>query len=230
MTTRRAVELALPPSDWQLRELPARVVVFLHAVSSHAPLRATLKAGGYGPEDHAEGLRLLAVACPYRETGLDPADDEVPRAAAAELEGWARRHLKRLRVALERLHPEAALLVHEGPAPDGAEAVLAVATLLERARKLEQAQPKARALMTLAQRGFDRAERMRLLALVRDAQRAVVPRSGGASVVEAEPRVAPELVALYRWYADWAETARALVARKDWRIRMGLATRGRDPG
>ena len=90
MTKRRAAELAPPPSEWALRELPARVVVFLRAAGTHPPLRAALEAGGYGPSDHAEGLRLLAAACPYRDGGLNPADDTAARHAVTELERWAK--------------------------------------------------------------------------------------------------------------------------------------------
>lgn len=39
--------------------------------------------------------------------------------------------------------------------------------------------------------------------------------------------VSPEMLALYRWYADWAVTARAVVRRKDWLERMGVYRRRR---
>jgi hypothetical protein len=238
MTKRRAAELAPPPSEWALRELPARVVVFLRAAGTHPPLRAVLEAGGYGPSEHAEGVRLLAATCPYRDGGLDPADDAEARDAVAELERWAKRHLGRLRAALERLHPDVRI-VPDANGLDGANAVLAVATLLGRVRELERAnevdaQPNRAVIETLTRRGFDGTTRQRLGELVEVAQRADAP-SGvsalGASAlgVETETDDAPdaEIVALHAWFEDWAATARALVERKDWLIRLGLRERPR---
>ncbi|HEX6272785.1 MAG TPA: hypothetical protein VFZ53_07095, partial [Polyangiaceae bacterium] len=215
-------------------ELPARVVVFLRAAGMHPPLRAALEAGGYGPSDHAEGVRLLAAACPYRDGGLDPADDAEAREAVAELERWAKRHLARLRAALERLHPDVRI-VPEANGLDGANAVLAVATLLGRVRELERAnerdarKPSGAVLETLTRRGFDAAMRARLGELVEVAQRADAPNGVSAGGVETETDDAPdaEIVALHAWFEDWASTARALVERKDWLIRLGLRERPR---
>ncbi len=36
-----------------------------------------------------------------------------------------------------------------------------------------------------------------------------------------------ELTALYRWYSDWSATARAVIARRDYLMAMGLAERAR---
>jgi hypothetical protein len=233
MPKRRAVELTQLPSEWALRELPARVVVFLRAAGTHPPLRAVLEAGGYGPSEHAEGVRLLAAACPYRDGGLDPADDAEARDAVAELERWAKRHLGRLRAALERLHPDVRI-VPEANGLDGANAVLAVATLLGRVRELDAREPNGAVMETLTRRGLDGATRERLGALVEVAQRADapsdVPASGASALgVETEPSAAPdaEMVALHAWFEDWAATARALVERKDWLIRLGLRERPR---
>src|SRR5262245_43364798 len=216
-----------PPGEWALRELPARVVIFLRAAGTHPPLRAALEAGGYGPSDHTEGLRLLAAACPYRLGGLDPADDAAAREALDELERWAKRHLVRLRAALERLHPEATLVVPEATGLDGAEAVLAVATLLGRVRELEGREPNGAVLGTLTRRGLDGALRRRLGELVEAAKRVERPRE--VPRIDTETNDAPdaELVEVHRWYDDWAGTARALVERKDWLSRLGLRERRR---
>lgn len=227
MTERRALEPTPPPSEWALRELPARVVMFLRAAGTHPPLRAALEAGGYGPSDHAEGLRLLVAACPYRNGGLDPADDTAARDAVNELERWTKRHLARLRAALERLHPEAARLVPEAGGLDGGEAVLAVATLLGRVGELETREPNGAVLATLAQRGFDDALRRRLGALVEVAQRVERPRVVPRIDTEKDDAPDAEMVSLHRWYDDWAATARALIERRDWLIRLGLSERRR---
>ncbi len=225
MVTRRAVALAQPPSEWALRELPARVAIFLRAVGTHPPLRVALKAGGYGPSDHAEGLRLLAAACPYLDDGFDPTADRTARSAAAELEAWAKKHLMRLRTAMERLHPDFVVLFPDR-LPEGAEVILVVDTLLERSAELETEPNGAHVLDTLRQRGFDEELRRHLAELVRDAKHAEPP---SPSRERTEDATLPDaaLVALHRWYDDWAGTARAIVDRRDWLIRMGLADRRR---
>lgn len=226
MTTKRAAALAQPPSEWALRELPARVAIFLRAVGSIPPLRVALKAGGYGPSDHAEGLRLLAAACRYVDDGFDPSADEAARNAAAELDAWTRKHLLRLRTAMERLHRDAAALFPDR-LPEGAAVILVAGKLLEQLAKLETEADGARVLETLKRRGLDAAERRRLALLVRDAQHAEPPPVASRAGTEAAEATGAELVTLYRWYDDWAGTARAIVGRKDWLIRLGLLDRRR---
>jgi hypothetical protein len=226
LTIKRAAALAQSPSEWALRELPARVVVFLHAVGTHSPLRVALKAGGYGPADHAEGLSLLSAACPYVEDAFDPTADQRARKAAAELEGWSRRNLMRLRTAVERLHPEVVALFPER-APAGAEVILVVETLLARLERLATEPEGAGVLETLARRGLDAELRRRLAVLLRDAKHAEPPHVAWRDGTEGTDAPDAALVALYRWYDDWTGTARAMVGRKDWLIRMGLLDRRR---
>jgi hypothetical protein len=150
---------------------------------------------------------------------------------------------------MERLHPAMAHVVPEANGLDGAEAVLAVATLLGRVRELEGngvgtetngdvretdsagREANGAVLETLTRRGFDAALRRRLGELVEDAQRVERPRDVPMLTlgVETADADAPDagLVALHAWYEDWAATARALVERKDWLIRLGLRERPR---
>jgi hypothetical protein len=193
-------------------------------VGTHAPIRAALQAGGYGPADHEEGLRLLVAACPYGTTGLDPADDAPARQAVAELDHWTKGHLPRLRAALEHLHPEALGMLAELECTEPAGAVLSVATLLKRLDALESEQGSSSVLDTLARRGVDLRERQRLLTLVQTAQHARgTPRGPSNS-----PTLTDEpLLALHHWFADWSSTARTFVTRRDWLIRLGLSRRRR---
>jgi hypothetical protein len=226
LIARRAVALAQPPSEWALRELPARVAIFLRAVGTHPPLRVALKAGGYGASDHAEGLRLFAAACPYLDDAFDPTADRTARDAAAELEAWAKKHLMRLRTAMERLHPDVVALFPDR-LPEGAHVLLVVSTLLERLAQLETEPNGAHVLDTLRRRGFDDELRRHLAELVRNAKHAEPPPSPSRERTEDATVPDPALVALHRWYDDWAGTARAIVGRRDWLIRMGLADRRR---
>lgn len=236
MNAKSAVELASKPSEWALRELPARAATFLHVLGGHAPMRAAMQSAGYGPGDHDEGLCLLLSACSYGSTGLDPSEDEPAREAAAALEHWARTHVGRLRAAVERLHPEALWLFASFDAGTSSSALLGVARLLEQLQALEADASNAAVLETLARRGFDPRERERLESLVRTAQRAGEPSSPaepGSPTVHDSPRgecaasTDEAILALYQWLSDWSTTARAVVRRRDWLIRLGVSRRRR---
>jgi hypothetical protein len=211
-------------------------VTFLHAAATDAGIRSALEAGGYAPKDHEEGLALLLAVCAIRAGGLDPADDEPARRAAAELAGWTRTHLPRLRAALERLHPEALALfagLDERQDEIDGRAVLVMATLLERLRALEAKGGACEVMETLARRGVDGAERRRLGDLVVAAQRAEAPSVGAVRLRSGcgdAMRAGAEIVALHRWLYDWSTTARAFVGRKDWLMRLGVMRRRRREG
>lgn len=253
MARPRALVKAEAPSEWALRDLPARVATFLYVLGNAPEICARMRGGGYSQRDHAEGTALLAAACAYRAGNFDASADDAARASAAELTAWARAHLARLRAALLRLHPEHAALFAGLDTSDEAHAVLSVATCLERVGALERAlgsegtagvddtasagrtvsagrkpgnaerESGAVVLVTLEQRKFGAAERARLRALVERAQRAELaldehaPSSDGAQ---------DELRRLLRWYEDWALTARAVMGRRDWLVRLGLVRKG----
>ena len=124
----------------------------------------------------------------------------------------------------------------EAPEGDGA-MVLALSTLLCRLDEIERrdlpdaprtdgtttSSDGAAVLETLTRRGLDQRERERLGACVDAAKAASAPRGEGPAH---DPRE-NELVALYRWHADWAATARTVIARKDLLVLMRLAGRRR---
>jgi len=208
------------PSSRTLAELPARVVVFLSAVGSHAAIRALLAEGGYGRDDHEEGWALLGKACAYGSSGADPLEELPARQAMAEIAGWVSTHFPRLRAALERLHPEALTLFAGVEAPsDAPSALLALALMLQRLGALDAA--GSTVLETFARRGVDARELRRLAELVETARAAPIPSSTGPV---RDPREA-ELTELWRWWSDWSATARVLVGRKDWLSALGLYAR-----
>jgi hypothetical protein len=206
------------PCRQVLVELPARVVLFLCAMGTHSGVRAAMQRGGYAQSDDREGWALLQAACEYRGDGPDPADDLPVRAAAIEAERWVARHFARLFNAVARLHPDALALFGGVEPPVHAKPVVVLATLLER---VEQAPPAV--VQTLSRRGLDVAERKRLREVLQQAQS--TPATGHDRPVRV--RRDEELLALYRWYADWATTARGVIDRKDWLITMGVAGRRR---
>jgi len=108
-------------------------------------------------------------------------------------------------------------------------------------------------LATLAARGFGAREREWLRERVETARRVVVPGgAAGECAGETDPTLGAEgsapaagsvsalgadvdaerdevmrsFLALRRWYADWSLTAKAIVVRRDWLVRMGGGRRG----
>lgn len=227
MNAKCAVELPSKPSEWAVRELPARAATFLRGVGSHAAIRAALRSAGYGPRDHEEGLSLLCSACLYGTGGLDPAEDQPAREAAAAVERWAQTHVGRLHAALERLYPEALWIFASFDASTSGDTLLGVAQLLERLRTLEKEPEQASVLETLARRGFDSQERSRLEGLLARARRAAEPSGAEHLALPGEDAQDEAMLALQRWLNDWSTTARAVLRRKDWLIRLGVTRRRR---
>ncbi len=228
MATRRTGERSEQPSEWALRELPARAATFLHVVGTNSAIRAALRAGGYGPADHQEGLQLLTAACALQAGGLDPATDLAPRQASQELETWSSTHVPRLNTTLRHRHP------HEPNPFDGLDfarpggAALAVGQLLERLTQMAADDECDAVLKTLARRGLDAEERTRLTQWVHVAREAAEPATLESDAEAQSPEQQAEL-ALYRWYDDWTTTAKALITRRDWLTWLGLRRRkGRD--
>jgi hypothetical protein len=210
------------PSRSTLQRLPGRVLVFLQAIGTHPSVRAAMATGGFGPEDHAEGAELLAAVYAYGSCSTDGRDaDALARQAQDEVREWVRTHFPRLRAAVERLHPHVPSPFGGIESPEPHQAVLALATLLER---LDGAQSSPDVIATLARRGLGAEQRERLARSVATAQAARVEQIDAA---EPEPRHG-ELVALHRWYTDWVTTARAVVGCKRLLIILGLASPRRE--
>jgi hypothetical protein len=218
--TQRSDSILRIPSRQVLGPLPERVVVFLRGVGSHNHARAAMARGGYTQAHHREGVRLLTAVLTYGAGGLDPIEDENVRAAHAEIVAWVRTNFSRLRAAVERMHGERGSVFSNIEAPDPAEAVVALATLLRRVSELEQGSAVRE---TLVDRGLDPRECARLAELVARGQ-TLTATPGRGSVPDSSEE---DLIALYRWHADWANTARSLIRRKDILAVLGLRRRGK---
>lgn len=230
------------PSRQVLDDTPRRVLKFLSGLSTNDTIRALLEARGYSNDDHQEGWRLLLAVTGYKRN--DAADAFVPtinkvvRDAITELDAWDEPNFRVIRAALERRHPDQATFVfaNDLSAAQGAAAVLSVATLLDRLDALDQSDERKKtrkadhaALETLSKRGITAAERKRLRALVdvvRNAERSSAPAAVVSPRSEAAaPPTDDQRLALYEWFREWAEIARATVRRKDYLILLGLAKR-----
>jgi hypothetical protein len=215
-----------------LEETPEKALRFLRAMAIKAEIRIAMFAYGYTEQEQAHGWQLLLDANGYTPTELPFSNDRVARAAIAEVDSWDESGFRRMQAALGRLHPEQAAFVFEGVSPgQGANAVVSVATVLERLDALESSPDREAshdadraALETLARRGIDKTERERLARLVVAAQGAGVPSAAEAQSQSAEQRT-QALEALRAWYHDWSETARAVIRRRDYLVMLGLVKR-----
>lgn len=205
------------PSDSTLAALPARVLRFLFALATRAPIRAQMRAAGFHFEDHAEGLNLVHAVYECRDTSDRCSGQLRSEVATTELHQWVTTHFRRFRRAMERLHPEAAVLFTETDSRYPMQSVLAMHHLIEELRTGDDFRNPA-LLATLEQRGLDSIELDRLACLVTDAQ----SMEGETSGKQDDDKRDAELVALYAWYRDWSETARRVVTRKDYRTMLGL--------
>lgn len=207
--------------------------MFLRAVGTAAPIRAALAKAGYTEEEHALGWSLLHKVSGYSAKMPKAVEDTSARDAMAELDALDEGLFRRVRAALRRLHPDQEAYVFSddlGPA-QGAGSVISVAALVDRLdglqsapdRKATRKQDQA-ALATLAARGITPEERKRLRALVETAQRAVEVGGEEAGSNDSGERE-KDLMALRAWYLDWSDTARSVISRRDYLIRMGLAQR-----
>jgi hypothetical protein len=211
-----------------LQNTPGQALAFLRGVAVKSEIRQALEAAGYTSAEHALGWKLVLEVSGYNTPITSPSDDARVRSAIAELDGWDEGGFRRIRVALERLHPEQAKVVFEGLEPSsGAEAVVGVSRLLDRLNALEASANEAdrAAIATLAGRGIGKDERARLLELVHVAQ---VGTSGDPLPVSpGEQQRAETLAALHAWYVDWSETARTVIRRRDFLVMLGVAKRRR---
>lgn len=226
-------------SDEVLEETPARASKLLNAIGAVPEIRTLMAQGGMTDAEIAEGGKLL-LACwghlptPEREQDTEAAKKQ--RAATAELDQWDEPNFARYGATLRRHYPSAGEYVfHELSASTGSEAVAGVATLLKRVKALEEGSDPARkdskkkdkeAVELLGDRGLSPKERARLSSLV---EVALGPTSTLAPEPEHDKKRKADrrnaLVALKDWYEEWATTARSLIKKRAYLIRMGLANR-----
>jgi len=157
-----------------------------------------MAGAGYGEAEQAEGWRLLLGATGYAAQKLDVDADTEARQAITEIDNWDESGYRRIHAALERLHPAQDAFVFTGlEASTGPSAVLGVAKLLDRLDQLAKGTDADRAaIATLEKRGINTQMRAHLRT--------------------------SNLVALYHWYRDWAESAKRFVTRKDYWAKLGI--------
>ncbi|MBK6693594.1 MAG: hypothetical protein IPG50_15505 [Myxococcales bacterium] len=219
------------PGPQTLNDIPKRAFVFLHALGTQLNVRAIMKSHGYTQDDQLEGWRLLTKTSGPNGGlgGLRVATSE----AIAQLDAWDEIGFRKAYATLARRFPEQAKLVFDGlAASQGPTCVVGIVKFLDRLDILEKGEGRAatadtdkQALEVLAKRGIDSAERARLRALVDAAQAEPELPLGAKTLAEVNAAHTNDLAALYAWYTEWAEIARAVVSRRNERIALGIAKR-----
>lgn len=236
MATKKIVS---PVTQQVLERIPVRATKFIQGIH-FKPIRAMLQKGGFGKKDFEEGIKLLRRALGIiaesddSTTMFEPMSDEIVD-AIKELDAWDESGYRRARAALRRLHPEQAEFVFKGlTASTGMQAALGVMTFLDRLDALENGPERKStrkedraALDTLATRGIDDKERARLRKLTKIVGTSPDLDLDGVDESEADREAERQkaLVELREWFLDWSETARSVVPRRDYLIRLGLANR-----
>lgn len=217
--------------------VPFKVLTFLDAVARSRSIREALTVAGYSQaEDDWAWQRIVSVAGYRIKPGPEGANADAAR-ALVELDNLGGRLLARLAVALRHVAGgEPGAFVLRGVALEGgADAVFAVATVLERIEVLGAGRERdatrrddQAALASLEARGLGAVERSRLAELVARARAAAEPPTFPGEPLDNQRRAA-DLRALRRWYDDWSATARAVLTRRHQLERLGLR-RGRASG
>jgi hypothetical protein len=225
------------PSDTVLDDTPARALKLLGALSTNRAIRAILAKRGYTQADHERGWQLTLKASGYRRPPPVVLDTPASRDAIAAIDAWDEPNFRVARAALSAEFPKQnAFVFQDLAAQTGVAAVASVTTFLDRLDALEAGKDREAtreadlaALAKLATRGIDAAERARLRKLLEialgpsaDTPADAVPEIDPAAE-ENEQREAK--LALWRWYTEWREIARADVKRKDHLIQLGMAER-----
>lgn len=218
----------------QMDRIVERGTKFLSTASQVPAIRILLDRGGYDEAEHKRGWELLLEVLGYKNA-LVPAvtEDLRQRQALAELDAYDGPAFDRGRAALEHRYPDQALYVFNGlTAKSGAEAIGAVRTFLDRVAALREGKDPARAAtrkedadaaaLLAKRRIVDVDEERRLRALIVEA----TSLPDMPTMNEPDSRVRQEpFRKLDVWLRDWRETARVLVTRRDYQIRLGLAER-----
>ncbi|WP_437779169.1 hypothetical protein [Sorangium sp. So ce1097] len=225
-------------SDAVLEATPERATKLLMGIGAVAAVRTLMAGAGMTDDDILEGRTLLfdVLAAPRKTAGApaDTDDARAQRAATGELDQWDEPNYARHGAALRRRFPDVHDYVFKDlSASTGTAAVRGVATFLARLDALENGtdpdraatkQGDKKAVAFLATRGLDKAERKRLKGLVDVALGPTSPLPETPDLPEAARR-REALVKLRGWFDEWATTARAVVKKRGYLIRLGLASR-----
>ncbi len=221
-------------STAQIDAVSERGTKFLGAASQNENIRLLLDRGGYTEEEHQRGWGMLLVLLGYTNPASGaPGASLRQRQAAAELDAYDGPNFDRARAALDHRYPaQAGYVFADLTAKTGVESIGAVSTFVDRVAALRDGTDPARAstreddaaaaALLATRRIIDVDEEKRLRDLISEATSLADMPAPAAPSPSARQQTARALDA---WLRDWRETARVLVTRRDYQIRMGLAVR-----
>lgn len=221
-------------SQRTLTDTPARALEFLMGVASSPGLFNVLAVRGYSADEQSKGWKLL-TDCGTLTFGNADGDGKTPASMAlAELDNVDEQVFRLVRATLENGFGDAAALVlHDISSSQGPAVVFNMSQLLQRLDELDASKKELdkKAMAKLAARGIDKTERQRLATLVEEAKSLPSVKSLDAKKeAEFAERQLENLRHLRAWYGEWSEVARACVERRDYLIRLGLASRRKSEG
>ena len=230
-----------------LRELPARILVFLNALSVYAHLRDALFPRGYTLAVHDHFWKEFLRFAGYLNTATSsaPVASAEVRGSALAVAQWQDSAFRLVRVVLKHDFPEQHAFVLDGLVPiPGLGAVMSVAAPLDRLDALDKDPERKHtrkadhaALAKLADRGITPGARQYMRAQVAGATytpaldpvaqvTTAAPQAPAGKRPTSEER-AEALQAVAALFEEWSEVARLQITNRSDLIRLGLVSRRR---
>ena len=213
----------------QLLDLLQRMIAFLTGVGNDAMIRAALAQRGYSKSEHAAGWSLFHAVSGINAPFPSDSTEAAVRDAIASIDAWDEPTFRTMKPALTRMHPDQAKFVFENLEPQtGLGSVISVETFLDRIDALESSPDRAAtreadlaAIATLESRGITAAVRAEMRAKV------AIAKTGSMPLEVPQDPSQKDVLAMQAWLADWTETAKTYIKRRDQLIRLGLSKRKR---
>ena len=222
---------SVPPdvSRKTLETTVERAMAFLRGIAAEKGIRQQMHKFGYSDAHQQEGWRRLGVAAGFHQPlGAQDDNDVNVRNAINELDSSDEQVFRIATASLSRRFPQHADRLLGGiGAARGVASVLNLEILLDRIDKLEQDasdSQRTAVVALLTERGLSPAERVRLRGLINIAKKSNPVDSSPTAVEERDKQYVANLQSLREWYEEWSEIARALFSRRDYLIRLGMAT------
>ncbi len=224
----------LQPSPRVLEDTFLRAVSLLRATGTNKTIYRILSAHGFTPEEQKRGWGFVLTASNYGKPVTESAIDKRVRNAMVELDSTDERFFTLLKAAWRRDFPDQLEFVLQGELgpSTGASAVVGMATALARIKQLQSSAERKKthkqdqaALAKLATKGITSQELERLASLVEIAQSTPEAMETPSDEAAGNAERANALLELHGWYTEWADTARAVITRRDHLISLGLAKR-----
>ncbi|MFO0605862.1 MAG: hypothetical protein U0324_21945 [Polyangiales bacterium] len=226
--------------DSALNRVVARAFKLLLALARAPRLLGAMRKRGFTADEQARGWALIdaiagrgAVEAPQEEL------DETVETAIERVDQWVTVNVPVMKAALRHRHTAQHDFLFGGGVgvAHGPDAVRVASTLSVRLDAMEKSPERAAsraddhaALDTLTARGVTADERRRVAARIQLIQRAGSPTDGatGAAGQSIPPSADDPRLALYVWFSEWSEIARAVVTRRADLIKLGLASPRRE--